>query len=157
MFYSNFFFRLVFITLFFISCKQINLHESHAFIKDFNWQASQPALGKFSITDTNALYRVFIVLRHQDGYNYNNIWLNVGLQAPGDSMRYQKLEVPLGNDAKGWYGAGMNNIWEMRHQLTNGPQKFLKPGIYNYSIAHIMREDPLKNVMNVGMRIEKLP
>jgi len=32
---------------------------------------------------------------------------------------------------------------------------FKKPGNYTFAIEQIMREDPLKNILNAGLRIEK--
>jgi gliding motility-associated lipoprotein GldH len=94
------------------------------------------------------------VLRHTDAYKYNNIWLNVGLQAPGDSMRYQKLNIELATDATGWEGSGMNDIWEVRKPLFVEPLKH--KGEYHFNITQIMRDNPLANVMSVGLRMEKL-
>lgn len=139
------------------ACRQIDLHESHATFKNFEWYENAPATGKFRITDTTAAYRLFVVLRHQDAYPFNNIWLNMGINAPGDTARLQRIEVPLGSDATGWYGAGMGNIWETRYELTTGPQRFRKPGVYQYRLGHIMRVNPLPHVMSVGLRVEKLP
>ena len=80
----------------------------------------------------------------------------MGLQSPGDSMFIQKLNLSLGDDAQGWFGTGMNDIWEVRKPLTDRPRKFVKPGTYNYSIAQIMRDNPLKQVMSAGIRVEKV-
>ena len=70
-------------------------------------------------------------------------------------MRYQKFELQLGSDAKGWEGTGMDDIWELRKLITNGPVKFNKAGNYKFSVAHIMRENPLPNILSVGRRVEK--
>jgi gliding motility-associated lipoprotein GldH len=99
---------------------------------------------------------LYIVLRHTDAYRYNNIWLNVGTQSPGDTTRYQKFDLQLGTDATGWEGTGMDDIWEVRKLITNGPVRFNKAGNYKFTIAHIMRENPLPNIMNIGLRVEKV-
>jgi hypothetical protein len=33
--------------------------------------------------------------------------------------------------------------------------KFSKPGEYKFILEHIMRENPLREVMNIGIRLEK--
>jgi gliding motility-associated lipoprotein GldH len=131
---------------------QTNVFEKNMSIPNHNWQSSYAAKGSFAINDTAANYNTFIVLRHTDAYKYSNIWLNIGLQAPGDSMQYSKLNITLGTDANGWLGTGMNDIWELR-QLVILPLN--KKGTYNYVITQIMRDDPLPAVMNVGLRVEK--
>ena len=78
------------------------------------------------------------------------------MQTPGDSMRYQKQDLQLGNDANGWEGTGMNDIWEVRKLLNEEPRRFKKAGAYNFSIVQIMRENPLLHIMSAGLRLEKV-
>ena len=110
----------------------------------------------FNITDTAASYNIFIVLRHTDAYKYNNIWLKVGSQAPGDTMHFQNMNITLGTDAKGWEGNGMDDIFELRKNITPGPVPFKKPGKYTFTISQIMRENPLQHILSVGLRVEKM-
>ena len=139
-----------------IACTRLDVFEKNIIIPKNQWANSLQPTFNFIIKDTTAFYNLFIVLRHTDAYRYNNIWLNVGTQSPGDSTRYQKFELQLGSDAKGWEGTGMDDIWELRKLITNGPVKFNKSGNYHFSVAHIMRENPLPNIMNIGIRVEKV-
>jgi gliding motility-associated lipoprotein GldH len=139
------------------SCRQLDIFEKNTNIPGMKWQNNFTATGTFNITDTASLYNIYIVLRHTDGYKYNNIWLNAGIQAPGDSMQLQKINLTLANDATGWEGTGMNDIWEVRKLISAEPKPFFrKAGIYTFSISQIMRDNPLENVMSAGMRIEKV-
>lgn len=140
----------------FISCREIDLFEKNIAVPNMQWFNNYDATGSFIIKDTNSTYNVLIVLRHTDAYLYNNIWLNVGLQAPGDDgLKYQKINLTLGNDAKGWEGIGMNDIWEVRKLISGIPKKFIKPGTYNFSIAQLMRDNPLQHIISVGLSIQK--
>ena len=143
------------IALFSASCKNIDLFEKNTSIPAYKWSSGFSASGSFQITDTLAAYNIYIVLRHTDAYEYNNIWLNVGLQSPGDSMYFQKVDLSLGSDAKGWEGTGMNDIWEVRKLLSGQPRRFKKAGLYSFKIFHIMRDNPLNGIMSAGMRLEK--
>lgn len=157
-FYRLLFFSLcAFVLVSAVACRQINVYEKNTSIPKMEWSKDFAAMGTFNIDDTMTAYKLFIVLRHTDAYAYNNIWLNVGLQPPGDSMYFQKLDLLLGSDADGWQGTGMNDIWEVRKLLNGEPRRFKKTGEYNYKIMQVMRDDPLKSVMNAGMRIEKAP
>lgn len=137
------------------SCNRLDVYEKNVMIPGQEWKSNFAAKGSFTISDTNALYNIFLVLRHTDAYKYNNIWLNIGTQYPGDSMRTIQLDLELASDAQGWYGSGMNDIWEVRKQLNAEPWPFKRIGNYNFSISQIMRDDPLKNVMSAGLRVEK--
>ncbi len=147
---------LIAVCLLAVSCRQIDVFEKHTPIPGYKWQSNFAATGVFNITDTVSPYNLYIVLRHTDAYLYNNIWLNVGLQSPGDTMYSQKINLSLGNDAGGWEGTGMNDIWEVRKLLNTQPRRFKKNGQYQFSILHVMRDNPLLNVMSAGLRIEKI-
>jgi gliding motility-associated lipoprotein GldH len=138
--------------LFIGSCTQIEIFEKDTTIPDYKWQPGFSAKGDFVIADTTSAYNIYLVLRHTDAYQYNNIWLNLGLQPPGDSMHIQKLNLILGDDANGWEGTGMNDIWEVRRLVNSGTRK---AGKYSFSISQIMRDNPLLHIMSVGLRIEK--
>ena len=141
--------------LFIASCKQIDVFEKNTVIPDYEWTSSFIASGNFIIKDTVSAYSIYLVLRHTDAYKYNNIWLNIGLQPPGDSLIKQKVDLQLGDDVNGWEGTGMNDIWEVRKLLNGQPRRFKQAGNYNFSISQIMRDNPLANIMSVGIRVEK--
>ena len=61
----------------------------------------------------------------------------------------------LQDDAKGWEGTGMDDIWEVRKLINGQPRRFIKKGQYNFSISQAMRDNPLPGIMNVGLRVEK--
>jgi gliding motility-associated lipoprotein GldH len=154
--YFSFAYCLLLITfcVFVSSCTQLATFEKDTAIPGNKWKSSVEIKGSFAVTDTTATYNTYIVLRHTDAYKYNNIWLNVGIQPPADSMHFQKLDVALGTDAAGWFGSGMNDIWELRQLYFKGV-RFKNPGTYNFTITQIMREDPLPGIMSAGFRLEK--
>jgi gliding motility-associated lipoprotein GldH len=135
------------------ACTQIELFEKNTPIPNLKWQNNFNATGTFNIIDTTSLYNVFVVIRHTDAYQYNNIWLNVAVQVSGDSVNMQKINLSLGSDAKGWEGIGMNDIWEVRKLIAQRVP--LKKGNYNFSVNQIMRDNPLQYIMSVGLRLEK--
>ena len=139
----------------FFSCRQINVYEFNTNIPDQQWNRNFSVSGSFKITDTSASYSLYLVLRHEDAYKYDNIWLNVSLSGPGDSINHQKVNLNLANDANGWEGSGMNDIWEVRKLLNGEPRKFIKGGVYHFSINQVMRDNPLSGILSAGLRVEK--
>jgi gliding motility-associated lipoprotein GldH len=135
-----------------VSCKQVNVYEKNTSIPAYSWKKDFPVTGTFTITDTATPYKIYVVLRHTDAYDYNNIWLNIGLQGKGDTMQVRRFDLSLGDDANGWEGTGMNDIWEVRKLLGF---QLMKKGEYKFEIRHIMRDDPLKNILSAGLRVEK--
>jgi gliding motility-associated lipoprotein GldH len=132
------------------------VYEKTALIPLQSWSYDNKPSFTFTITDTAASYNIYIIVRHTDAYNYNNLWLTVNSKAPGDTVRSQNINIELGNDTKGWEGAGMDDIFEVRKNITPGPMPFKKAGNYTFTIAQIMRENPLNHILNVGIRVEKV-
>ena len=139
-----------------MSCIKTDLYEKQAVIPSQQWFYSYVPQFTFHITDTTPLYNVYLILRHTDLYKYNNIWLRVGLKSNYDSMKFQNLNLVLATDSKGWEGTGMDDIFEVRKSISSGPFSFKTSGDYTFSIAQIMRENPLYYVLNIGIRIEKV-
>lgn len=138
------------------SCTQIDLFEKQTQIPSQQWFHDNVPQFTFHIEDTAATYHLYVVLRHTDLYQYNNIWLQIGSQASGDSMKFQKLNLSLADEMKGWEGTGMDDIYEVRKNISAGGIGFKKQGDYTFSIAQIMRDNPLRYILNVGFRIEKV-
>ncbi len=141
------------------SCQTIDLYEKNVPIPGHQWQSSFKPEFSFSIKDTSSPYQLYIVLRHNEKYNWNNLWVNLEAQMPGTEKQIFKLELPLATNDKGWLGIAMDDLYEHRIPLLLDPEKFnfRRAGDYHFTIQHIMREDPLQHVMNIGLRIEKKP
>lgn len=154
----NSFTLLAFLFVFISSCTKIDLFEKVTPIPQHQWESGYMPRFKFTITDTSSPYQLFIILRHNNKYSYNNIWLHLYTKTPGEPAATRvQYELPLATNEKGWLGTGMDDLYEHRIALTpfNGDFYFRKQGEYIFTIKHIMREDPLQNIMNVGLRIEK--
>lgn len=154
-----FFLLLAACSLQLVSCSlPSGVFEKDVAIPGQQWESSFKPRIEFTVKeeDTSSIYNVYFVLRHTDAYDYNNIWIQATVLQPGDTAtRSQRFDLSLATNEKGWEGAGMDDIYE--HRLLLLPQtKFIKPGIYSFMIEQIMREDPLKHTLNVGIRVEKV-
>ncbi len=119
------------------------------------WESRFKPEISFNISDTLSLYNIYLVLRHTDAYNYNNIWINATVNEPGSpASKTGRYDLTLATNDQGWLGSAMDDIYE--HRVLIQPQtRFRKPGAYHFTLEQIMREDPLKHVLNVGIRVEK--
>jgi gliding motility-associated lipoprotein GldH len=137
------------------SCTTIDLYEKDVAIPHHAWKSSFKLSFTFTIKDTTIPYQLFLVLRHTEKYNFNNIYINLRTQQPGpDSIQTVRFDLPLATNEQGWLASGMDDIYEHRIPLSLQGY-FKKAGNYTYTIEQIMREDPLQNILNVGLRIEK--
>jgi gliding motility-associated lipoprotein GldH len=145
-------------TLYLISCTTVDLYEKSVSIPGHSWKSSYKPYFTFTVKDTSSPYQLFLVLRHNDKYSFNNIYINLYTKQPGaDTTQMGRYDLRLATDNEGWLASGMDDIYEHRIPLTpvGGQFYFKKTGDYTFSIEQIMRENPLNNVLNVGLRIEK--
>jgi gliding motility-associated lipoprotein GldH len=136
-----------------VSCNTIDVFEKTKMFPSHNWKESDTPSFTFDISDTTSLYNIFLVIRHQDAYRYNNIWVVVTMAGPSDTLQV-KREFILANNIQGWLGSGMDDIFEHRIAFNQKPAA-LKKGTYTFTLQQAMREDPLEYVMNVGIRVER--
>lgn len=146
--------------LFFNSCLKSPYYQKEYDIPDFEWSYDQKPVFRFEVTDTNALYNMYFLIRHTEAYPYSNIWLMVYTKKPGDTtFERTRLEIPLAQPNGKWLGRGMGEIWEQRMPITNeGDSAILHtPGMWEIKFGQVMRTNPLPEVLQVGLRIEKKP
>ena len=110
----------------------------------------------FEITDTNAVYNIYIVLRHTDAYHFNNIYIRATVKEPANGQsRTGDYDLQLATNNKGWIGTAMDDIYDARLLIQPGT-RFRKAGIYHITLEQLMREDPLKSVLSAGLRVERI-
>jgi gliding motility-associated lipoprotein GldH len=145
------FFGLIF---FLQSCNTIDVYEKTVALPRHEWQSADRLSLTFDIKDSLAYYNLYFVLRHTESYHYNNIWIDLTSVFPNDTARTQRLNIQLAN-TNGWLGTAMDDIIEQRLLINKQPLR-LRAGTYQFSLQQIMREDPLQNILNAGLRVEKI-
>jgi gliding motility-associated lipoprotein GldH len=155
---STFIFALITLCgLMLASCDTIDLYEKTAPIPKQEWKSTNKPRFTFDIKDTLSSYQLYVLIRHDDQYGFNNIWLNLYAEAPGQKAQKFMVELPLATREHGWLGMAMDELYVHRIALTLDPQKinFSRSGNYTFTLEQVMREDPLNHVFNVGLRLEK--
>jgi gliding motility-associated lipoprotein GldH len=137
------------------SCNKLDSFEQTVFFSDHQWTSKNKPNFQFEIKDTISRYNIYVVIRHEDAFHYNNLWLNIITTAPNEKSNTQKVNLQLANNSTGWLGSGMDDVFDHRIRITNSPIH-LKKGVYQFSLQQIMREDPLPAMLNAGIRVEKI-
>ena len=149
------FYFLISVSILFFSCTPpVGVFEKNIPIPQQQWESSFRPEIVFNVRDTVASYNIYIVVRHSDAYNFNNMWVKATVEQPGDSARSQRFNLLLATNEKGWMGSAMDDIYEQR-VLIQPQTKFLKQGDYHFTLEQVMREDPLLHVLSMGIRVEK--
>jgi gliding motility-associated lipoprotein GldH len=148
--------QIILVLFLLAGCSETGLYEKVYFMKGNAWSSQEQPSFEFEVKDTASKYQLYFLIRHADAYEYNNVWISLKSQLPGDSIiRKERFDIPLA-DQNEWLGSGMDDIFDHRVLLYREPVKFSKTGLYKVDIGHEMRVEPLEPVFNVGLRIEKV-
>lgn len=140
-------------------CMPSPYYQKSVTIPHYQWDYKFNPSFKVDITDTAALYNLYFIIRHTEAYPFSNIWLTVYTKQPGDTTFSEaRIEIPLAETSGKWLGRGMGEIWEQRMPMTRNddPMIFKKPGTYEIKFEQNMRVNPLPEVLQVGLRVQKI-
>ena len=144
--------------LLFAGCLPSPYYQKQHALPNNEWHYKNKLPFKFEVTDTNTLYNMYFLIRHTEAYPYSNIWVWIYTKGPGDStFARTRIEIPLAEPSGKWLGRGMGEIWEQRMPITHEGDKSIlrKKGTWEIKLEQNMRVNPLPEVLQVGLRVEK--
>lgn len=151
---KNFILILTF-SLILFSCKDPNtLFEANQSIKNGEWFYENPLVFEFEIEDTTKSYTLYYNVRNEINYAYYNLFVTYYMHYPdGKKIDSLLMDITLFNPKTGEpYGEGTGGIRE--HQLPAFRNiKFSQKGKYKYVFKQYMRQNPLKGILSMGLRV----
>ena len=122
-------------------------------IENQNWSYANRIKNSVKIDDPNIPYNLYINLRVTGEYKYSNIFVLIHRTGP-KLKGVTRYEVKLANPDGEWLGQGSGNLYSYQVPfLTNF--KFPEKGTYTFEMEQNMRDNPLHEVNDVGLRVEK--
>jgi len=145
---------LTFVTILSVSCTKSDVFFQFKTIAPQGWSKDSVYNFDVPITDTLATYNVYVNIRNRGDYPYQNLWLFLSKTSPDSTQFSDTIECYLADQRGKWLGSGIGSIMEMP-VLYEQNVRFKTNGIYRYQIIHGMREDVLKGINDIGLRVEK--
>ena|SRR2546428_1345781 len=153
-FFKAFSLGLVVISMITVSCTDSAVFDDNKTIDKKGWSFHDKADFNIKIASPG-IYNVFVNLRHTDDYRYSNIFLLMYVQGPGqEKVEKRRVEIKLAEQDGHWIGNGSGNLYARRVFVTD-KINFSKPGIYHFELEQNMRDEPLAEIADVGIRVEK--
>jgi gliding motility-associated lipoprotein GldH len=106
----------------------------------------------FKIDDAGASYNFYVNLRVTGDYKYSNMF--VLITDPVKKSSSSRYELKLAQPDGQWLGTGSGNLYSFRIPFRRN-YKFPVAGTYHIRIEQNMRDNPLHEVSDVGLRVEK--
>nr|WP_294942250.1 gliding motility lipoprotein GldH [uncultured Mucilaginibacter sp.] len=122
-------------------------------IDNHNWSYVNRLKFDVKIDDDAIPYNLYCNLRVGAGYRYSNIYILLS-QKHGDKKSSTRYQFKLANPDGEWLGSGSGNLYSYQLPLRTG-YKFPAKGVYHFEIEQNMRDNPLHEVSDVGLRVER--
>lgn len=141
------------IALLIMSCDTDREFEEWSDLPASGWHKDSISTFQIDITDTLSEYNIILGLRNDNIYPYQNIWLFVKSVAPAGQSATDTFQIELATSAGKWHGSGWGSLYTTLNYYK--PEvRFAQSGIYQISIQQGMRQNELKGIRSVGLRIE---
>ncbi len=136
------------------ACTKINVYEKRIIIPKHQWDKSFVPSFTFENFTAKKTNFIFVILRHLNNYPYSNINIKLSIKNEKDSIITKEFNIPLtkNNANKEWANKGMDDIYEIKYPLVPFSGD---PGKYTFTIENIMRDNPLPEVLSVGLALER--
>ena len=136
------------------ACENNILYEKQQAINNSVWQYNDVKTFKFKSFDSIQPVNISLNLRTTTDYPYSNIWLKTTFNYPNGNADTSTVEYFLCEPSGKWLGQVSGTVIENKALLTQG--YLVDTGFYSISIQQAMYENSLPEVLDVGLKVERL-
>ena len=150
------FISLFLIVIFAMSCNENRVYEKHRKnFTDYEWESSKVLEYSPEISELDQEYQIFVAFRHLYGFQIETIGVNVEITTPSGETSNKDYAIPIFENHLVYFGECMGSYCDLE-VLVEDNYTFDEAGEYTFKIKHLMDQDPLLNVMEVGLIIDKV-
>ncbi len=151
---------LCFVLILFSSCDEKRFYDDYVSLEG-KWQRKKKIKFSFDQKDTLDLYNMFVTVRNNNDYPFNNLFLIVKLNQPNNVIKVDTIEYLMANADGTLLGEGVTDTKHSKLWYKEN-FKFPKAGKYDVTIEQANREigkisgvEVLNGITEIGFRIEK--
>ncbi|MCC8424555.1 gliding motility lipoprotein GldH [Mucilaginibacter sp. UR6-11] len=119
-----------------------------------NWAYTNKINHTVKIDNEQIAYNLYFNLRVTGDYKYSNLFVLVHQTNPDKKTTTTRYELKLANADGEWLGQGSGNLYSFQIPFKLD-YKFPAKGTYIFQIEQNMRDNPLREISDVGLRVEK--
>lgn len=129
-----------------VSCQKNTIYHSFQPVNAAGWNKSDTLFYSLPEAITSPSYQYEIGIRHKDSYKYRDIWLTINQDT---------IHLYLADSIGNWEGHGIGEMRQLTFpvQINPSPQDSIK----EFRITHIMQDNPLYGIHDIGIRIAEQP
>jgi gliding motility-associated lipoprotein GldH len=154
---SSILFILIFFSL--LSCDKKRVFDEYQSVGK-SWHKDSIVSFDLPQLDPKKTYNLYVNVRDNDAYQFNNLFLIVSLEQPNKQIKVDTLEYQMTNPDGTLLGEGFTDIKENK-LFYKDKVSFTQKGLYKVHIKHALRQTgkiegvtSLNGISDVGFRIE---
>jgi len=136
-------------------CRNGSMYDKFLQLDDKTWEAHDIKEFRVEIQDTMSPCNFFLNIRNTNDYHYSNLYLFIETRIPDGTSARDTVEVILAEPSGRWLGRGLGKVKENTVLLRTG-LVFPRKGVYLFRLEQAMREEKLRGISDIGIRIEKM-
>ena len=147
------------IAIAFVSCDKKRVFDEYKSVGK-GWDKDSIVSFELSKIDTTKQYNLFLSIRDNNDYPFNNLFLIVSMEQPDKVTKVDTLEYMMADPDGSLLGDGFTDVKESK--LVYKEHMKFKSGIYKVHIRQAVRQtgkvtgvQKLEGITDVGFRIEK--
>lgn len=142
------------IVLVFSACHHNAIFDQNIPIKNRSWSHDQRQQFTVHVSDSTVNYNIYINLRHSNEYDYSNLYLLMSEKGNKLQDTTYRKEIKLAEPDGRWIGKSAASLYEIEY-LAKENYTFPDTGKYTFTLEQNMRENPLKNIVDIGIKVIK--
>jgi len=136
------------------SCIDGAYYEKNFTMPNQSWSYDNIQKFEVDIDDSTVKYDVYINLRHSANYKFSNVFILFHEKGKGLKDTVYRKEIVLAQLDGRWLSNSAGGIYENQY-LAKENFTFPDTGKYEFAVEQNMRENPLKEIINVGIKLVK--
>jgi gliding motility-associated lipoprotein GldH len=144
----------VLLVLAFTACNLDSVYEKSVDISKGDWSKNQVIKFEIPVTDTINGNDMYFSIRNNNEYPYKNLFLFITTLSPKGISKKDTLEITLADDRGKWSGRGFGGIWS-NEPVFKKDVRFPSAGTYTIEVVQAMRDQLLKGILDVGIKVER--
>lgn len=137
---------LLLVLLLTVSCQKNTIYHSFQPVNATGWDKSDTLIFTLPKVIANTSYQYEIGIRHKDSYNYRDLWLTINQDT---------LHLYLADSKGNWKGTGIGEIRQLTYPIKI--HSLNQDSIQEFHITHIMEDNPLYGIHDIGLKIKEHP
>ncbi len=112
------------------------------------WAYGDTVSVTFPAADSVMTGMLCVALKHNDDYQFANLWIELTLPVADGSVRRDTVNIPMADVYGRWYGGGFGASFQLSDTVLPTVTLDMRRPL---SVRHIMRVDTLRDIELIGL------